>query len=135
VLFALKADKSFCFYIDYRKLNQIIYKDRYLLLFINKILARINNTKIFTKLDIKQVFYRIRIDPDSKKLTTFRIYYSTYKYKVLLFSLTNRPSTYQRYMNNVLFDYLDIFCTTYLDDILIYSDDLLEYEKQVAKVL
>jgi hypothetical protein len=38
-------------------------------------------------------------------------------------------------MNNILFDYLDVFCIAYLDDILIYSDDLLEHEEQVAKVL
>jgi len=35
----------------------------------------------------------------------------------------------------VLFDYLDVFCTAYLDDILIYSDDPLEYETHVKKVL
>ena len=38
-------------------------------------------------------------------------------------------------MNDVLFDYLDIFCTAYLDDILIYSDNELEHEEHVRKVL
>jgi RNase H-like domain found in reverse transcriptase/Reverse transcriptase (RNA-dependent DNA polymerase) len=38
-------------------------------------------------------------------------------------------------MNNVLFDYLDDFCTAYLDDILIYSDNELEHEHHVKKVL
>jgi hypothetical protein len=38
-------------------------------------------------------------------------------------------------MNNVLFDYLDDFCTAYLDDILIYSKNELEYEEYVKKVL
>ena len=38
-------------------------------------------------------------------------------------------------MNNVLFDYLDDFCTAYLDDILIYSDNSLEHEIHVKKVL
>src|SRR6266536_431634 len=38
-------------------------------------------------------------------------------------------------MNNVLFDYLDDFCTAYLDDILIYSDNELEHEHHVRKVL
>ena len=38
-------------------------------------------------------------------------------------------------MNNVLFDYLDVFCTAYLDDILIYSEDPLEHEIHVKKVL
>jgi len=38
-------------------------------------------------------------------------------------------------MNDVLFDYLDDFCTAYLDDILIYSDNELEHEEHVKKVL
>ena len=38
-------------------------------------------------------------------------------------------------MNDMLFDYLDVFYTTYLDDILIYSEDPLEHESHVKKVL
>jgi hypothetical protein len=38
-------------------------------------------------------------------------------------------------MNDVLFDYLDDFCTAYLDDILIYSENELEHEMHVRKVL
>ena len=38
-------------------------------------------------------------------------------------------------MNNVLFDYLDVFCTTYLNDIIMYSNDSLEYKVYVKKVL
>ena len=36
-------------------------------------------------------------------------------------------------MNNVLFNYLDEFCTAYLDDILIYSDNELEHEHHVDR--
>jgi hypothetical protein len=38
-------------------------------------------------------------------------------------------------MNDVLFDYLDDFCTAYLDDIMIYSENELEHEEHVCKVL
>jgi hypothetical protein len=38
-------------------------------------------------------------------------------------------------MNDVLFDYLDDFCTAYLDDILIYSENELEHDEHVYKVL
>ena len=38
-------------------------------------------------------------------------------------------------MNDVLFNYLDDFCTAFLDDILIYSNNELEHEEQVCKVL
>jgi len=51
------------------------------------------------------------------------------------FGLTNGPATYQRYINDVLFDYLDDFYTTYLDDILIYSENELEHDEHIHKVL
>jgi len=73
--------------------------------------------------------------PDSEELTIFYTRYSSYKYKVLPFGLTNGPATYQRYINDILFEYLDMFCTVYLDDILIYSEDPLEYKEHVKKVL
>jgi hypothetical protein len=38
-------------------------------------------------------------------------------------------------MNDVLFDYLNDFYIAYLDDILIYSDDELEHELYMKKVL
>ena len=38
-------------------------------------------------------------------------------------------------MNNVLFNYLDDFCTAYLDNIIIYSNNKLEHETYMKKVL
>ena len=43
------------------------------------------------------------------------------------FGLTNGPATYQRFINDVLFDYLNDFYTAYLNDILIYSENKLDY--------
>jgi transposase InsO family protein len=135
VLFVKKKDGSLRFCIDYRKLNRITRKDRYPLPLIQETLARLARAKVYTKLDIRQAFHRIRINPDSEELTTFRTRYGAYKCKVLPFGLTNGPATYQRYMNDILFDYLDVFCTVYLDDILIYSEDPLEHELHVRMVL
>ena len=135
ILFVKKADGSLRLCIDFRKLNEITRKDRYPLPLIDELLARLSKAKVYTKLDIRQAFHRIRMDPESEELTTFRTRYGSYKCKVLPFGLTNGPATYQRYMNDVLFDYLDNFCTAYLDDILIYSDNELEHEAHVKKVL
>ena len=73
--------------------------------------------------------------PDSEKLTTFRTRYGAYKCKVLPFGLTNGPATYQRYMNDILFDYLDVFYTIFLDNILIYFENELEYYEHIRKIL
>ena len=135
ILFVKKPNGGLRFCIDYRKLNKLTRKDRYSLLLLDETLARLSSAKIFTKLDIRQAFHRIRMDPDSEELTTFRTRYGQYKCKVLPFGLTNGPAIYQRYINNVLFEYLDDFCTVYLDNILIYSNNLVEHELYIRKVL
>jgi hypothetical protein len=135
ILFIKKKDGSLRFCINYRKLNNLTCKDRYLLPLISKTLAYIARAKIFTKLDIRQAFHRIRMSPESEELTTFQTRYRAYKCKVLPFGLINGLVTYQQYINDILFDYLDVFYTAYLDNILIYSEDLLKHETHVKLVL
>jgi hypothetical protein len=135
ILFVKKPNSSLHFCIDFRMLNTLTRKDRYPLPLIDKTLIQLAKAKVFTKLDIRQAFHRIRIDPTSEEYTIFRICYRAYKCKVIPFGLTNGPATYQHYMNDILFDYLDMFCTVYLDDILIYSENKLEYTVQVYLVL
>jgi len=53
----------------------------------------------------------------------------------MLFGLKNAPATFQRLINDSLREYLDDFAITYLDDILIYSDDLKMHCSHVHKVL
>jgi hypothetical protein len=54
---------------------------------------------------------------------------------MLLFGLTNSLVIYQRYINKVLFDYLDDFCIVYLNDILIYFNNVLEHKHYIKLVL
>ena len=53
----------------------------------------------------------------------------------MLFELKNTPVTFQRLINDTLREYLDDFAITYLDDILIYSDNLEMHRKHVHKIL
>jgi len=51
------------------------------------------------------------------------------------FELKNTSVTFQRLINDTLREYLDDFTITYLDDILIYSDDLEMHRSHIHKVL
>jgi len=51
------------------------------------------------------------------------------------FKLKNALVIFQRLINNMLREYLNDFIITYLDDILIYSDNLKMHHKHVHKVL
>lgn len=42
----------------------------------------------------------------------------------MLFGLLNAPTSFQRYINKMLADKLDIFDMVYLDDIFIYTKNL-----------
>jgi hypothetical protein len=83
VLFVKKANSSLQFCVDFRKLNNLTYKDRYPLPLIDKTIARLAKAKIYIKLDIRQAFYKIQIDPNLKELITFHTRYKSYKCKVL----------------------------------------------------
>ena len=51
------------------------------------------------------------------------------------FGLTNGPTAFQRHMNTVFSDLLDVCVIIYLDDILIYSEDPSKHDEQVREVL
>jgi transposase InsO family protein len=123
------------FCVDYRKLNALTTKDRYPLPLIDELLERLSKARIFTKLDIRQGFHRIRIDSESEDLTTFRTRYGQFKYKVMPFGLTNGPAIFQRFVNNIFKDCLDQFLTAFIDDLLIYSSNKEEHETHVKIVL
>ena len=45
------------------------------------------------------------------------------------------PASWQRFINDMLWEYLNRFCTAYLDNILIYSSNLKEHKEHVRLVL
>ena len=73
--------------------------------------------------------------PESEELMAFQTRYGSYQYKVMPFGLCNSPATFQRYINKVLFNILDEYCTAYADDILIYFEDLSQHASHVKEVL
>ena len=135
ILFVLKKSNSLRFYVDYRRLNAMTKKNRYPIPLIQEIIARLVGTRYFTRFDIVAAFNNLRIHPDSQGYTMFKTLFGSYIYKVLPFKLTGGPSSWQRLINDILFEYLNDFCAVYLDDILIYSKTLKEHKGQVNKIL
>ena len=68
-------------------------------------------------------------------MTVFNTRYRLFESLVMPFGLSNTPATFQARINEVLRLFLDIFYTAYIDDILVYSDNLKDYRKHVSSVL
>ncbi len=135
ILFIKKKDDSLHFCVDYRKFNALIKRDYYSLSLINETLARIQESKYLTWLNIIVTFNKLRMHSDSEDLTMFIIFFDSYKYHVMLFELINESTFYQHYMNDMLFKYLHQFCQIYLDDIIIYSKILKKHKQHVRLIL
>ena len=123
ILFAPKKDRELRLCVDYRGLNKITKKNRYPLPLIGEILDRLSKAKVYTKLDLRNAYHRIRIREGDEWKTAFRTRYGHFEYLVLPFGLTNAPATFQAYINRALAGLVDVTCIVYLDDILIYSND------------
>lgn len=136
VLFARKPGGGLRFCVDYRKLNAITRKDRYPLPLIRETLAALSKAKWLTKLDVSSAFHRIRMAKGEEWKTAFRTRYGLYEWNVCPFGLTGSPATFQRYINWTLREYLDDFCSAYVDDILIFSNgSLSDHRDKVKRVL
>ena len=109
VLFAEKLNKGLRFYVDYRRLNIIIKRNRYSILLIDEVLAQIQECKYLTRLDIIAAFNKLRMHLKSEDFTIFITSLEIYKYCILSFELTNGLATYQQYINDILFEYLNDF--------------------------
>jgi hypothetical protein len=110
-------------------------KDHRPLPLIGEALDRLANAKIYTKLDIKDAYHNLWIAEGDEWKMAFWTKYGLYEYLVMPFGLTNAPASFQRSMNEILSDYLDVFCIAYLDDILIYSDNLEQHRRHVKMIL
>ena len=108
-------------YVNYRALNIITVKDCYLLLLTKESLNQLKGMKWFSKINIMLAFNNLRIKKGQEHLTAFHTRFGLYKSLVMPFRLTGALITFQRFMNKNLKDYLNVFCTAYLDNILIYS--------------
>jgi hypothetical protein len=128
VLFAPKKDGTLRLCVDYRGLNSITVKNRYPLPLINELLDRLNGATVFSKIDLKVAYYRIRIKEGDEWKTAFRTRYGHFEYLVLPFGLTNAPATFQSYISHALRGYTDVFYVVYMDDILIFSKNPEEYQ-------
>ena len=72
ILFALKKDGSLQLYINYRKLNDITIKNRYLLLNIDELQDQLRKAKVFTKLDLREAYNLIHIKEGEEQKIAFR---------------------------------------------------------------
>jgi hypothetical protein len=69
-------------------------------------------------------------------MTAFYTHYGLFEWLVTPLGLANTPSTFQKYINWCLRDYLDEFTLAYINNILVFiTGSLQKHHKHICKVL
>ena len=134
--FVKKKDGSLRPVQDYRKLNEMTIKNRYPLPLISELMDRLKDSRYFTKLDVRWGYNNVRIKEGDEYKAAFVTNRGLFEPTVMFFGLTNSPATFQNMMNDIFADLVaEGKVTVYLDDILIFSNNLKEHRAVVHEVL
>jgi hypothetical protein len=135
VLFVQKKDGSQRMCVDYRSLNDVTVKNKYLLHRIEDLFDQMRGARVFSKIGLRSGYHQMRIRPSDIPKTAFSTRYGLYEFTVMSFGLTNAPAYFMNLMNKVFMEYLDRFVVVFIEDILIYSKSDSDNEEHLRLVL
>jgi hypothetical protein len=130
-LFVKKKDQSLRLCVDYRPLNAVTIKNKYMLPHIDILFDQLVGARVFSKVDLRSGYHQIKIRPEDVPKTSFSTRYGLYEYLVMSFGLTNAPAHFMYLMNSVFMLELDKFIVVFIDDILIYFKSKEEHAQHL----
>ena len=121
---------------DYRPLNAMTVKNKYPLPLIPELISKLRGAKYFTKLDVRWGFNNVRIKEGDEWKAAFQTNRGLFEPLVMYFGLTNSPATFQTMMDDIFEELIsEGNVIVYLDDILIFTDNLEQHRALERRVL
>jgi len=126
------GDMRIC--LDARIINQYTVPQFESPMTVNSILGNITEARYFSKIDLKNSFWLIPLDPNSRKYTGFQIDGVVYNFRVVPFGLQSAGASLNRALH-VILDKYEKFVLHYIDDILIFSKNENQHLEHIKTVL
>lgn len=116
--------------VDMREANQAIERERHVMPTLQDFKTEVNGSKYFSKLDLKQAYHQLELEPESRYITTFSTHDGLFRYKRLNYGTNSAAEVFQNVLERNLRDIHGV--KNMVDDIIIHGstrkqhDDALE---------
>ena len=127
------GDVRFC--VDFRKINALTAADSHPLPPIQNMLDDLHASKVFSSLDARSAYWSIPVEPSDRPKTAFSDGGRLFQFVRMPYGLKTAPQTFQRTINLVLSSVLGRHTAAYLDDIVIFSNNMEEHQKHLQETL
>jgi hypothetical protein len=87
----------------------------------DELLDQIKGAKFLSKIDLNSSYHQVPVEPTDIWKTTFKSKEGLFEWMAMPFGLTNSPTTFIRFMDDVLQPFTNSIVVVYLDDILIFN--------------
>jgi hypothetical protein len=119
--------------VDMRRANQAATRERYPIPTVDEVIQDLNQSKVFSKLDIRLAYHQIELTPDSREITAFMTHKGVYRYKRLMFGINCASEMYNKVMNQV-FQGLE-GAKNMFDDVFVHGATKEDYDKRLEDIL
>jgi hypothetical protein len=83
-------------------------------------------------MNVRAAFYKFCIKKGNEWKTAFRTRFGLFEWVITPFNLAKALAIFQKYINSILNDFFDKFCSAYMNNVLIYSDEF--YQNHISKM-
>ena len=128
-----KAPDEIRICVDMRLPNQAIKRTRHIMPTVDDILMQLNNSTVFSKLDLNSGYHQLELDESSRNITTFTTHVGLRRYKRLNFGVTSAAEVFQDSIAEILSDIPNALNTS--DDIMVHGRNQEEHDRALTRVL
>ena len=118
--------------IDMREANKAVKRERHPIPTMEEMLLDMNQSKIFSKLDLKWGYHQIMLDEKSRNITTFSTHIGLFRYKRLLFGVNAAVEVYQHEIRRVIQGIPGV--ANMSDDIIVHGEDRAQHDSRLRMV-
>ena len=97
---------------------------------LDAVLDELRKARVISKIDLRQAFMQVLVEESSRKYTAFAVPGSgLFQFRKMPFGLVNSPKTFSRLIDLVFGPDLEEHIFSYLDDIILISEDFENHLK------